>query len=258
MDILNIFFIPVVSLYFRVKNIMPLPQNNLAVISPTYPPLQLYECDAKFSWASELKHLFSNQFLNIFWWPIFEFRQRQFDYSALFKTCRDLPGFSDLWKTIQKGSFAYNSLFLGITPFRSSATDLADITTLALFFGDEFIHGLVEATGKHFIRQMIHNHPGRFYMIKKIQGNKVTLQYPLDLNFFLSLGVMQQVNPRYGITYGKFHKLLYNFLKLINKLLGKLPFPNALKTADKIADVCNTCFESFLHDVNSRLESGNI
>jgi hypothetical protein len=238
---------------------MPLPQNNLAIPAPAYPPLQHYVCDAKFSWASECRHLFSSRSLNIFWWPVFEFRQRRFNHSPLFQSCRALPGFSNLWKTIQKGSFAYNNLFLGITPLqRSSGTDLADITTLALFFSDEFIDGIAAAAGKPFIRKLIHDNPGMFYLKKKIKDNKVMLEYRFDLKCLLTPDVWQQVNPKYNITYDRFYILLQSFLQMINKELDKLLFPKAEKTACKIADACNTCFDSFLHDVNSCPEPGNI
>jgi hypothetical protein len=150
-------------------------------------------------------------------------------------------------------------LLLGITPLhRSSATDLADITTLALFFGDEFIDGIAAAAGKPFIRQLIHDDPDRFHLKTKIIANKVMLQYPFDLNRLLAPGVMQQVNPKYQITYSRLYRLLYRFLRLINKLLAELPFSKAEKTARKIADACNTCFDSFLHDVNSCPAPGKI
>jgi hypothetical protein len=171
----------------------------------------------------------------------------------------ELPGFSDLWKTIQKGSFAYNTLFLGISPLtHSSATDLADITTLTLFFGDEFIDGVAADAGKPFIRALIKKKNDKFYLQKKIVDGKVSLQYCIDMNQLLPPHVVQNINVQYQISYQRFYDLLLCFLGLINDRLGKLPASMAEKAADKLADACNTCFESFMHDVNSCPVAGNI
>lgn len=235
---------------------MPLPQNDLAISAPVY--LHTYPGSDKFSWSSELRHLSSRKVLSIAWWPIFKFHQHWFTHSAFFKSCKQLPQFADLWKTIQKGAFAYNTLFFGMKPFRRSATDLADITTLALFFGDEFIDGLATTAGKPFIRQLVQNDPDIFYLQVKIKADKVKLFYRFDLCKLLPADVLQQVNSKYQVTYQRFYELLQYFLQLINEWLGKLPAPKAEMTANKIADACNTCIESFLHDVNSYPVPGSI
>src|SRR5262245_29080738 len=141
---------------------MPLPQNDLAY-SP-HAGLQVYPGLCKFSWPAELQHLTSKKFLSIFWWPVFKFNQRWFTRSDFFLSCKRLPGFTDLWRTIQKGAFAYNTLFFQMTPLRRCATDLADITTLALFFGDEFIDGIATAAGRPLIRELVRKEPEIFYM----------------------------------------------------------------------------------------------
>jgi len=238
---------------------MPFSQKNLAIDTTVYPPLQHYTCDAKFSWASECSHLFSSRSMHIFNWPVFLFRQRHFNASPLFQSCKSLPGFSGLWKTIQKGSFAYNSLFLGLSPYQpTSPTHLADITTLALFFGDAFIDGMAATAGKPFIQQLVRDNPDRFCLKKKIKGNKVILQYCFKLNRLVAPAIMHEINPTYGVTYQHFHGLLAGFLQLINQLLGELPFEKADRTAAKIAEACNTCLKSFLHDVNSCHTAGNL
>ena len=238
---------------------MPLPQNNAAIAAQAYPPLQHYSFDVKFSWSSELRHLFSRKFLNICWWPLFKFHQRRFTHSPLFRASKKLPEFSDLWKTIQKGSFAYNTLFLGLPASRhSSATDLADITTLTLIFGDEFIDGVTGEAGKSFIGQLITSNHDQFYLRKKVNRNTVKLQYRFDLGKLLPANVLQQVNSKYQLNYQKFYGLLRDFLQLMNEYLGRLPFSKAEKVADKITDACNTCFESFLYEVNSRSAHNNI
>jgi len=162
----------------------------------------------------------------------------------------ELPGFPDLWKTIQKGSFAYNTLFLGLSPTKlSTATDLADITTLALFFGDEFIDGIAADAGKPFICSIIQSNNNKFYLQKKFVDGNVTLQYCFDMNCLIPSFVFQKINAQYKISYQRFYDLLLYFLGLINERLSHLPPLVAEKAADKIADSCNTCFESFLHDV---------
>lgn len=207
----------------------------------------------KFSWASECREVFSFKFLNIIWWPLFRFNQRYFTHSFLVKYCKMLPGFGNLWNTIQKGSFAYNCLFLGIRPYQrsSQSTHLADVTTLALFFGDEFIDGVCKAAGKEKMRELLNKNPSRFYLKKKISEQKVQLVYRFNLNTLLPPQVMNQCTSKYGISYSGFYYLLEEFLQLMNNYLAAMPFAKAQLTADKIIDVCNTCLESYLHDVNS-------
>jgi hypothetical protein len=235
---------------------MPLHQNNLAYSRSVY--LQAYTGLGKFSWSSELRHLSSQRFLSIFWWPVFKHNQRWFTRSDFFLSCKKLPEFTDLWKTIQKGAFAYNTLFFRMTPTRRYTTDLADITTLALFFGDEFIDGIASTAGKPLIRELVKNDPEIFYMQPRIKAGKVILQYRFDLPRLVPPAVLQEINPKYNISYQEFYDKLKYFLKLINEYLGTLPRPMAEKAANKIADACNTCIESFLHDVNSCPIPGNI
>ena len=235
---------------------MPLPPNYVALTVPL--PLHAYPGTGQFSWSSELRHLSSYKVFNIIWSPVFKFRQRWFTHSDLFLSCKKLPGFPDLWQTIQKGAFAYNTLFFKLSPFRRSATDLADITTLALFFGDEFIDGLAIAAGKPFIRQLLQNDPDLFYLQTKIVANKPVLHYRFDLSSLLPQDVLHQVNSKYGISYQRFYGLLQQFLQLINECLGRLPFLKAEKAAAKIADACNTCVDSLLHDMNNCHDPGNM
>jgi len=235
---------------------MPLPQNDLLKTSPVH--LQSYPGLGKFSWSSELRHLSSKRFLSIFWWPAFKYHQRWFTHTDYFLSCKKLPEFMDLWKTIQKGAFAYNTLFFRMRPSRHCPTDLADITTLALFFGDEFIDGIATTAGKPFIQQLVKNDPELFYMQPKIKAGKVILVYRFDLPRLLPPEVLQQVNPKYQVSYLGFYELLRCFLHQINEYLKRLPRAKAEKAAYKIADACNTCIESFLHDVNSCPVPGSI
>ncbi|TMI69179.1 MAG: hypothetical protein E6H09_20680 [Bacteroidetes bacterium] len=234
---------------------MPLPRNELAYVPPY---LHAYPGGGKFSWSSELQHLTSRKFISILWWPVFTSSQRWFTQSDFFLSCKKLPEFYDLWKTIQKGAFAYNTLFFRMTPLRRSATDLADITTLALFFGDEFIDGIATTAGKPFIRGLVKEDPELFYMQVKIKAGKVILTYRFNLPALVPASVMQEINPKYEISYQRFYEILQYFLRLINEYIGRLPKPVAEKAAYKIADACNTCIESFLHDVNSCPVPGSI
>jgi hypothetical protein len=192
------------------------------------------------------------------WWPAFTFNQRWFTRSEFFCSCKKLPAFFDLWKTIQKGAFAYNTLFFDLLPLRKSSTDLADITTLALFFGDEFIDGIATAAGKPFIQEMVKNDSELFYMQVKVKAGKVILTYKFDLPALLPPQILSEVNAKYDITYQNFYDLLRYFLQLINEYIGRLPRTVAEKAAYKIADACNTCIDSFLHDVNSCPVPGSI
>ncbi len=196
---------------------MPLPQNDLLISPPVR--LHAYPGMGKFSWSSELRHLSSKRFLSIFWWPAFKYHQRWFTHSDFFLSCKELPELMDLWKTIQKGAFAYNTLFFRMTPLHRSTTDLADITTLALFFGDEFIDGIATTAGKSFIQQLVKNDPELFYMQTKIQAGKVILVYRFDLPRLLPAEMLQQINPKYRVSYLRFYELLCYFLHVINEYL---------------------------------------
>ncbi len=228
-------------------------KTTLAIPCYVSKPQQGYKHSLKFSWANELKYIFSYKFFNFLLWPVFKIRHRHFTRSTIFKLCKSLPGFLNLWKTIQKGSFAYNTLFLGIIPiYRSSSrTDLADITTLALFFGDEFIDGIRLSAGKDFILNLLNNNAEQFYFRKKIKDKTVRIEYPFELLKLLPEHVLEETNLKYDISYRRFYRLLKYFLQTINTQLAKLSFEKAHNVADKIADACNTCLESYLHDINS-------
>ncbi len=220
----------------------------------THPSLIVgeYGCGVpKFSWGIEIRHLLSSNFLSIICWPVFTFKQRHLTESNLLKTCQQLPGFSSLWKTIQKGSFAYNTLLLGIVPLKSNSniTDLADITTLTLFFGDEFIDGVCAAAGKHCIEKMFRANPVDFYVRVKQEGNSITVNVDFERIKKLSPQVFDAVNDKYGITYGELYKLLQSFFAMINYQLLQFPLLKRQRIAGKIADVCNNCLDSYKHDV---------
>jgi len=244
--------------YFNTKYYMPFPQNQLTVSAQTPVSLHAFSGSDKFTWTAELRHFLSPKFLKILWWPLFRYHQRWFTHSPFMISCRQIPAFDKLWDTIKKGAFAYNSLFLKLSPFHRHSTDLADITTVALFFGDEFIDGLAEAAGKPFIQRLLEDDNQPFYLRKKVCGNKVSLHYGLKLDQLAPPEMLHQLNEKYGISYQKFYELLQHFLYLMNEFLGKSNFEKADKAADKIADSCNTCFASFLHDIHSCYDHGHL
>jgi len=236
--------------YLNSKIEMPLRQNQHAFSKQDTAPLQAYAGSHRFSWTTELRHILSRKFSKIIWWPLFKIQQRWFTNSPFMLSCREMREFDKLWATIQKGAFAYNNLFLGLSPFRRHDTDLADITTLALFFGDEFIDGLAAATGKPFIQKLIEDNDRQFHLHKKLNGKKVSLQYRFRIDQLLPPEILNQHNKKYDVSYQKFYQLLHHFLYLMNEYLGKLSFEKANKVADRIAESCNTCVASFLHDVH--------
>src|SRR6185312_11856837 len=110
--------------YFNTKNYMSLPQNQLTVRGQTPVSLHAFSGSDKFSWTAELRHFLSRKFLKVLWWPLFRSQQRWFTHSPLMISCRQMPAFDKLWSTIQKGAFAYNNLFLKLSPFHRHSTDL--------------------------------------------------------------------------------------------------------------------------------------
>lgn len=228
-------------------------QTKEHVSARNYFPKDVPRLMQPFSWKAELKELCSPKFFNITWWPLFKLRQQYFSRSPFMRDCKKLPGFKNLWSTIQKGSYAYNCLFLGMKPYQRnfSSTDLVDITTLALFFGDEFIDGICKAAGKPVMRELLNDNPAAFYLRRTIKNRQVKLVYGFNIKKLLSPSVMEQVTPKYGISYAKFYSLLEHFLDIMNGHLARLTFDKARGTAEKIMDVCNTCLESYLHDINS-------
>ena len=225
------------------------------VINPYYVSKPWYgsKNHSRFSWRHELNNIFSRKFLNILLWPVFIYRQRHFTNSTLFRSCRQLPGFLNLWKTIQKSSFAYNTLFLNVLPFTrcSSCTDIADVTTLGIIFGDELIDGIRVSAGKDFISKLLDDNTNRFCLRKKIRNQVVQLEYSFDIFQLLPRHVMEEINSKYKITYRTFYYLLKFYLRYLNKKLAAFPFEKGIVVADKIIEACNTYLDSYLHDVKS-------
>jgi hypothetical protein len=70
--------------------------------------------------------------------------------------------------------------------------------TLALFFGDEFIDGLAETSGKPFIRKLVENNNQRSYLHKQNEGNKVRLHCHFRFDELFPAEILKALNPKYG------------------------------------------------------------
>lgn len=229
-----------------------MPPEPLVITPPVHTSLISIAGRKKFSWLNECRHLFSRKTLSIFWWPVFKIREQDVLKNEVFKKCNKLPGFRSLWTCIRCGSFAYNSLFLRISPWHRH-TILTDILTVALFFGDEFIDGITEVTGKETMRKILASNGNKVYMKKrKWKGNYVVFfpgiirQIPAE--------ILNTTNSRYGITYREFLELLVQLIELMNRGLARLPKELANETSSKIVRSTNSCLESFFHDVNTGAE----
>lgn len=222
--------------------------NSVAALLPGQ-PLQALRGTASFSWSSEIRHLASGKLLSGMAWPYYRLRQRYLTASPVFTTCKKLPGFNRLWSTIQKSGFAYDTLLLSLNPWQRSPTDLADLTTLALFWGDAFIDGIAQSAGKPMVVSLLRNDPELFYLQVDTHSASPELYYRFDLAGILPASILREVNPDYGITYQHFYALLQQFLGLINQSLAALSPEMASDCAGRIAEACNTCLDSFLADI---------
>src|SRR5688572_10266355 len=111
-----------------------LPPEPLVITPPVSAKLISIASKKKFSWLTECRHLLSRKSFSILWWPVFRFREKDVRKTQVFRKCKKLPGFEDLWKCIRCGSFAYNNLFLRISPLHRH-TIVVDLLTVVLFFG---------------------------------------------------------------------------------------------------------------------------
>ncbi|MES2776798.1 MAG: hypothetical protein V4722_21645 [Bacteroidota bacterium] len=206
-----------------------------------------------FSIVAELKQICSAGIARLFFYPVHILSQRLATRSDFFKQCSSLPHFTSLWKTIRGGSFAYNSLLLGITPlhFAASRTVIADLTCLAILFGDEFIDGISQTTGKPFVASLMKDNKEHFYLQTKSENGKTVLFYQFDVRKLISAEVLNTVNAKYAITYSRFYELLLLLLEDLNQHLTKLSESDAIEAAGKIVTVCNACFDTYIHDIET-------
>jgi hypothetical protein len=203
--------------------------------------------------VAEIRNWFNPINMLVYLWPVARLHNRLFMRHSFFRKANRLPHFAALWETIRKGSFAYNT-FLFKKPSvgkNLSRSRLADLTCLALLFGDEFIDGICQHLGKQNVRQVLKTGQHQFYLqIARQKNDLPALQYAFDLYELLPEEIWAQHNEKYRITYAQFYELLKELLELMNRQLEKLKSAVAWTTAAKIKEACDTCFDTFLHDVH--------
>jgi len=116
-------------------------------------------------------------------------------------------------------------------------------------FGDEFIDGISQATGKAFIARLIKGNKEHFYLRYKAENGKTILYYHFDVRQLIDAALLENVNEKYAISYNRFYDLLLLLLEDINQQLSKLPQHFAEATAQRITGVCNACFDTYIHDI---------
>ena len=176
-----------------------------------------------------------NFYIN-FWQPV-RLRNYFFTRHRFFKTALDLPHFNTLWGNICKGSFAYNTFLFRKSPLSKNYnnTFLADLTSLALLFGDEFVDGICTETGKAKVQELLKENGNSFYLhINKNRSGYPELEYSFDLYKLIPAPLWKKINEKYGITYGEFYELLKDLLHLINHRLKNMNCDRAEKAAAKI------------------------
>jgi hypothetical protein len=203
-------------------------------------------------WKDEVIHWFALINFYVYLWQPVRLRNYFLTRHSFFKTAFTLPHFNTLWDNICKGSFAYNTFLFRKPAFSKNYknTFLADLTCLALLFGDEFIDGICNKTGKAKVQQLLKENGNRFYLhINKTENGYPELEYSFDLYDLMPGFAWEIKNEKYGITYSRFYTLLKELLDLMNERLKKMNRSIAENAATKIKEACDLCFDTFIHDV---------
>lgn len=203
--------------------------------------------------ANEIAHWFNPLNFYVYLWQPNRLRNYFLTRTPFFRAALQLPHFPQLWENIAKGSFAYNVFLFKKPAFGKNAvnTFIADLTCLALLFGDEFIDGLGNELGKCYVRQLLVVNNNRFYLsIKPGKDRYPELEYSFDLFNLLPPQVWEKKNEKYNITYRRFYGLLKDLLHLINSRLRKVSHSVSWPAAEKIRACCNHCFDTYIHDIN--------
>lgn len=223
------------------------------IISGKYSHLYIVKDTGETSdWKDEITHWFDPINFYVYLWQPVRVKTWYLTRHPCFKAAFGLPHFNTLWDNICKGSFAYNT-FLYRKPAFSKNYDnsfLADLTCLALLFGDEFIDGICNETGKATVQQLLKENGNRFYLnIKKTGSGYPELEYSFDLYNLIPNQIWELKNEKYGISYKQFYELLKDLLNLMNARLCKMDRLVADNSAIKIKEACDLCFDTFIHDV---------
>ncbi|HET9745767.1 MAG TPA: hypothetical protein VFP97_08645 [Chitinophagaceae bacterium] len=221
-------------------------------VSTNYPHLFVVKDRGETSdWKDEVVHWFDPINFYVYLWQPVRIRNRIFTTHSFFKTAFRLPHFPTLWDNICKGSFAYNTFLFRKPAFSKNYnnTFLADLTCLALLFGDEFIDGICQELGKEKVQQVLKENGNEFYLKISENPNGHELEYSFDLYYLLPGTIWKLRNEKYGIDYKEFYELLKTLLDLMNHRLGKMNQSMAKNAAIQIKEACNLCFDTFIHDV---------
>jgi hypothetical protein len=221
-------------------------------VSTKYPHLYVVKDRSDASdWKEEIVQWLAPINSYILSWPLIRLRNRFLTNHLFFKKAFTLPHFNKLWGNICKGSFAYNTFLFRISTIRKNYnnTFLADLTCLALLFGDEFIDGICNEIGKEKIRQLLKENGNTFYLSVNNESAFPELEYSFDLYSLIPERVWELKNEKYRISYKGFYELLKTLLELINNRLKKLDRSIATTSAVKIKEACDLCFDTFIHDV---------
>lgn len=229
-------------------------RNNTAKnISGKYSHLYVVKDRGEISdWKDEVAHWFAPINFYVYLWQPVRSRNYFFTRHSFFKKAFTLPYFDQLWNNICKGSFAYNTFLFRKPAFSKNYnnTFLADITCLAILFGDEFIDGVCTEIGKPQIQHLLKENGNKFYLnINKKESGYPKLEYSFDLYKLIPETIWEIKNEKYGITYHEFYELLKDLLDLMNDRLKKMKPFIAEEAAIKIKDCCDLCFDTFIHDV---------
>jgi hypothetical protein len=220
--------------------------------STKYPHLYVVKDRGECSnWKDEVAHWFDPINFYVYLWQPVRLRNRFLTNHSFFKTAFQLPHFNTLWDNICKGSFAYNTFLFRKPAFSKNYNNssLADLTCLALLFGDEFIDGICNEIGKEEVQQLLKENGNRFYLNVNKNSFYPELEYSFDLYKLLPENVWDLINEKYGISYNEFYELLKSLLDLMNDRLQKMDHAIAENAAFKIKEACDLCFDTFIHDV---------
>lgn len=203
-------------------------------------------------WKNEVAHWFAPINFYVYLWQPVRSRNYLLTRHSFFKKAFALPHFNELWNNICKGSFAYNTFLFRKPAFSKNYknTFLADLTCLAILFGDEFIDGVCTEIGKTKVQELLKENGNKFYLnIRQIENAHAELEYSFDLYKLIPESVWEIKNEKYRITYHEFYELLKDLLDLMNVRLQKMKLSVAEKAAIKIKECCDLCFDTFIHDV---------
>ncbi|MGG9971978.1 hypothetical protein ACQ33O_09320 [Ferruginibacter sp. SUN002] len=154
---------------------------------------------------------------------------------------------------IEKGSFAYDTLLFRQNAFQilQNKSHLANLVCLAILFGDEFIDGIATSYGKDNIKTVLSNEAVDYNLRYKKSDKGIELYYEFDICNVLPQSILEEINPKYEITYKAFYEHLQFLLSEMNLHLNKLNTEKGVEAAQLICKACNKCFDTYKVDINA-------